>query len=263
MRGKAFTRGAQERGSGVFGVVHGAIHPVGGRGQCNTIPTRLKAEDSDAIITSIIPIYFRSVFVLFYWGSIFSYVSIYFSLVFDSPSKPLTMPIFVSTLVRDSLMVDRVYRSCIITFVGHKTQLDLLVLGMVDFDFILVGIGYQPFIDYYAKTMTIALPGVQSITWKGALYQGHKRVISYIPSHRLVLEGLLSYLDNIGDTSFTSPPTLDLVYTVHHFMDVLPTNLLGMPLDYDIDIFIYVKLITKSICIPLYRIDSRVKGSKV
>lgn len=33
-------------------------------------------------------------------------------------------------------MVDRVYRSCVVMFVGHDTWVDLIILDMVNFDII-------------------------------------------------------------------------------------------------------------------------------
>ena len=64
-----------------------------------------------------IVIYFRPASILFDFGSTFSYVSIYFTLGFYSITEPLVMPIRVSILVGDSLVVDWVYYSCVVTFV--------------------------------------------------------------------------------------------------------------------------------------------------
>ena len=49
----------------------------------------------------------------------------------------LDMPIHVSTLVGESMIVEKVYRSCLVTFVGINTHVDLVILEMVDFDVIL------------------------------------------------------------------------------------------------------------------------------
>lgn len=47
------------------------------------------------------------------------------------------MPLCVSTHVGDSLIVDRVYRSCIATVWQFDTQVDLIILYMEDIDMIL------------------------------------------------------------------------------------------------------------------------------
>lgn len=48
----------------------------------------------------------------------------------------------------------------------------------------------------------------------------------------MVEKGCLSYLTYIWDTSAKMPP-LELVGVVWEFMDVFPTDLLGVPLDRD------------------------------
>ena len=47
------------------------------------------------------------------------------------------MPIRVSTPVGESLIVNKVYRSCLLAFVGSNTHVDLIILEMVDFDVII------------------------------------------------------------------------------------------------------------------------------
>ena len=97
-------------------------------------------------------------------------MSVYFFSGFDYVRETLAMPIRVSTSVGDSLVVDRVYQSYVVTFVKHKTLVDLLVLDMVDFDVILDMDCLAPYhfvLDCFARTVTLALVGVTRITWKG------------------------------------------------------------------------------------------------
>ena len=42
--------------------------------------------------------------------------------------------LFVSLLLCESVIVEKVYRSCHVTFVGSNTHVDLIILEMVDFD---------------------------------------------------------------------------------------------------------------------------------
>ena len=46
---------------------------------------------------------------------------------------------------------------------------------------------------------------------------------------------MFTYLAYIRDAIIFSPSLLDFVCVVHEFMDVFPTNWLGMPLDCDIN----------------------------
>ena len=49
----------------------------------------------------------------------------------------LDIPIRVSTPVGESVIVEKVYRSCLVTFVGSNTYVHLIILEMDDFDVIL------------------------------------------------------------------------------------------------------------------------------
>lgn len=90
-------------------------------------------------------------------------MSVYFALGFDFVSKPLAMYIRVSTLVGDSLEVDRAHQSCVMTFTKRKTLVDFLVLDMVDFDvnlFMDWMASYLAFLDYFSKIVTLASLGM-------------------------------------------------------------------------------------------------------
>ena len=56
---------------------------------------------------------------------------------FDLYCDLLDMPIRVSTPVGEPVIVEKVYRSCLVTFLGGNTYVDLIILEMVDFDIIL------------------------------------------------------------------------------------------------------------------------------
>ncbi|XP_070042934.1 uncharacterized protein [Nicotiana tomentosiformis] len=75
--------------------------------------------------------------------------------------KSLGTPIYVSTPVGDSVVVDQIYQSCIVIFYGYETRADLLLLDMTDFEIIL-GMDwlspYHAILDYHAKTVTLAMP---------------------------------------------------------------------------------------------------------
>lgn len=74
------------------------------------------------------------------------------------------MLIILSTPVGDSLVLDQVYRACIVTFSWSETRVYFLILYKVDFDVIL-GMDwlapYQEVLDFYAKTVTLSRPDLQ------------------------------------------------------------------------------------------------------
>ena len=69
--------------------------------------------------------------VLFDPGSTFLYVSSSFATGLDLYCDFLDMPIRVSTPVSESVIVERVYGSCLVTFVGSNTHVDLIILGLI------------------------------------------------------------------------------------------------------------------------------------
>ena len=116
----------------------GTTHDGSGRGgHCYAFPGRTEVETSDAVVTGIIPICHRPASVLFDPGSTFSYVSTYFAAEFDMLCDSMAVPIRVSTPVVKPLVVDQVYRSCLLSFAGYDTWVYLIILGIVEFDVIL------------------------------------------------------------------------------------------------------------------------------
>ena len=104
--------------------------------------------------------------VLFDPGSTFSYVSSSFTTGLDLHYDLLEMPIRVSTPMGEYVIVEKVYRSCLVTFVGNNTHVDLIILEMVDFDVIL-GMTWLStnftILDCNAKTVTLAMPGTDPL----------------------------------------------------------------------------------------------------
>ncbi|XP_070054620.1 uncharacterized protein [Nicotiana tomentosiformis] len=122
---------------------------------------RTEAVASDAVITCTISVFNRDASVLFDPGPTYSYVSSLFAPYLDVSRKSLGIPVYVSMTMGDSIDVDRVYRSCMVTFCGFETRAGLLLLDMVEFEVIL-GMDwlspYHAILHCYAKTVTLAMP---------------------------------------------------------------------------------------------------------
>ena len=94
---------------------------TGDRAHCYAFPGRSEVETSEAVITGTLVVCDCMASVLFDSGSTFSYVSSSFSTGLDLYCDLLDMPIRVSTPAGESVIVEKVYRSCLVTFVGIKT----------------------------------------------------------------------------------------------------------------------------------------------
>ena len=110
-------------------------------------------------------------------------MSTYFAPSLDILCESLDLPIRVSTPIRDSIVVDRVYQLCTVTLMGYDTHADLKVLDMIDFDVIL-GMdwlsSYHAILNCHGKTITLAMPGIPIVEWRGSLSHPPKGVISFL-----------------------------------------------------------------------------------
>ncbi|XP_070056551.1 uncharacterized protein [Nicotiana tomentosiformis] len=131
------SEGHMGRGHPRGGGQAGASQPIGAPARFYTFLARPDAEASDAVITFIISICGKDASVLFDPGSTYSYVSSLFAHFLGVSRESLSTPVYVSTLVGDSVVVDQMYRSCVVTFCGYETRADLLLLDMTDFEIIL------------------------------------------------------------------------------------------------------------------------------
>ncbi|XP_070017605.1 uncharacterized protein [Nicotiana sylvestris] len=158
--------------------------------------------------------------------------------------------------VGDAIVVDRIYRSCVVTIGSLETRVNLLLFDMVDFDVIL-GMDwlspYHSILDCHAKTVTLALSGSPQLEWRGTPSYSTSRVISYVKARHMVEKGCLAYLDYVCDSS-TEVPYMDLVPVVCEFLEVFPVDLPGMPPNKDIDFCINLVPGTQSISILPYHI---------
>ncbi|XP_070023193.1 uncharacterized protein [Nicotiana sylvestris] len=207
-------------------------------------PARPDVVNSNTVITGIISICSRDASVLFDPGSIYSYVSSLFAHFLGIPCESLGTLVYVSTHVGDSVIVDQIYRSCIVTFFGYDTRADFLLLDLIDFEIIL-GMdwlySYHAILDCHAKTVTLVMPKLPRLEWKGSPISAPSRIISFMKDQHMVEKGYLSYLAYVQDTT-AETPTIDSMHVVWEFSDVFPSNLPGMPPYRDIDFYINLDL---------------------
>ena len=160
-------------------------------------PRRSEAETSDAVITGNLLACDCMASILFDPRSTFSYVSSSFATGLDLYCDLLDMPIRVSNPVGESVIVEKVYRSCLVTFVGRNTHVDLIILEMVDFDVILGMTWLSPnfaILDCNAKTLTLAKPETDPLVWEGDYTSTPVHIISFLRAKRMVSKGFLAFL---------------------------------------------------------------------
>ncbi|XP_070036465.1 uncharacterized protein [Nicotiana tomentosiformis] len=137
----------------------------------------------------------------------------------------------------DFIVMDCVYRSCLVIIGGFETRVDLLLLNMVEFDVILDMdwlLPYQLILDCHTKNVTLALPGLSRLEWRGTFDHIPSRVVSFLRAQRMVEKGCEAYLAFVRDVSVDTP-TIKSVMIVRHLLDMFPVYLPSMPPDRDIN----------------------------
>ena len=121
--------------------------------------------------------------------------------------------LFVCPPVGESVIVEKVYRSCLVTFVGSNTYVDLVILEMADFDVILGMTWLSPnfaILDCNAKTVTLAKPGTDPLLWEGDYTSNPVRIVSFLRAKRMVSKGCLAFLAHLRDDT-TQVPSIESV----------------------------------------------------
>lgn len=77
------------------------------------------------------------------------------------------MSLCVYILMDDSLVVDRGFRSCVMTIRDGDTYVDLIIFYILDFDMILAWIGYPSIMRHrlFCKYYCLAMPDIPLIMW--------------------------------------------------------------------------------------------------
>ncbi|XP_070049830.1 uncharacterized protein [Nicotiana tomentosiformis] len=116
-----------------------------------------KCEDPSQQPMISVPVEVRGASVLFDPRSTYLYVSSLFAHFLDIPHEFLGTHVYMSTPVGDSVVVDWIYRSCVVTFCGYETRSDLLLLDMTDFE-VIMGMDwlspYHVILDCHVKIVT-------------------------------------------------------------------------------------------------------------
>lgn len=113
--------------------------------------------------------------VLFDLGSTYSYISVFYASRLVLAFEPLIVPMHVSTIIGDSLIVNNLYRFRIVIIWEYYPKDYLIVLDMVNFDVIMSMYWLSPYhalLDCFTKIFTLAILGIPLVCGIG--------IISYI-----------------------------------------------------------------------------------
>ncbi|XP_070045141.1 uncharacterized protein [Nicotiana tomentosiformis] len=235
-------------------VGHGA-RGLGGPSRFYAMRGHKSSEASPDIVTGTLTVQSHDVYTHIDYGFTLSYVTSYVAMEFEIGSEQLCESLSISTLVGESTVATQVYRNCIVTVHGRDTMINLIELGMVDFD-VIMGMDWLhscfPKIDCRTRTIMFEFPNKAVIKWKGDVVFPKDRFISYLKAVKMINKGWIYHLIRVIDTD-AEASTLESVPVVNEFLEVIPNELPGIPLDRGIDFCIDVLSGTQPILIPPYR----------
>ncbi|KAJ9536382.1 hypothetical protein OSB04_un000442 [Centaurea solstitialis] len=207
---------------------------------------------NSGMISGILSIGTRDVYVLFDTGAIYSVVSSIVARHLHVPCSLLESPVVIGTLLGSSEVVTREYRGCPIKIGDQIREADLLPIGMFDFDVIL-GIDWltkhRAFIDCEAKQVIFGDKNKPDFVFQGSQPKREAKIISVLKAQKLFSHGCEGYLAYVKDTSAEerSPKSQPVV---REFLDVFPDELPGVPpireVEFTIDLIPGSKPISKA-----------------
>ncbi|XP_070041005.1 uncharacterized protein [Nicotiana tomentosiformis] len=121
------------------------------------------------LFIGIVLLYHRDALILFDLGSTYSYASSYITPYLDVSRDSLSAPVYV------------------------PMHFDV-ILGM---DWLSL---YHAILDYHTKIVTLAMPVLSRLEWRGALDYIPIKVVSFLKAQRMVEKGCDAYQDGSADT---------------------------------------------------------------
>ena len=170
-------------------------------------------------------------------------------------SQPIDCSIVVSLPTRDSRLAESVYMDSRVIIGGQEFLEDLILLDIHDFDVIL-GMDWlsrhHATVDCYRKEVRFCKPGQTKVVFYGLQKTLPNSIMTAMKASKMLLksyQGYLAYAIEVRD----SGSRLEDIPVVREFLEVFPKDLLGIPLDIEIDFQIELDLGIEPISKAPYR----------
>ena len=190
-------------------------------------------EDKDApdVIVGKFSIFETNVYALIDPGSTYSYVCTSIPSLGSLPKSETEYDILTTNSLGHSVIVNRVYRDCLIRIQEYEFPRDLIELSFREFDVIL-GIDWlsrhQVAVDCRMKRVTLRTPSGEEVTFIGERSNPLSNVISATTARTMVRKGCEAYLVYVIDTKRAESILLDIL-KVCDYPEVFPKELPELP----------------------------------
>ena len=143
----------------------------------------------------------------------------------------------MATPMGDSLVCNSMLKSCVIQIEDREMLADLILMDMYHYDVILGMdwlVPYHASVDCFSKEVVFWPLGEPGFRFKGSRMHALPKVISALRAKRLLRKGCQGYLAYVVDAR-KEVLKWDDIPVVREFPDVFPEDLLGIPLDREIE----------------------------
>lgn len=209
---------------------------------------------SRTVVTSTLSLFYHIAHILIDPSSTHSFISCDFVRRVTITPKPLVEALHVSTPLSKTMITDTVCRSCVIVIDGHDLVTDLILLDMKDFDVIL-GMdwlaSYHATMNCYKKEVVFRIPNQTKFLFQGVHKSLFSSLISAIQAGNLLRKGWQGYLTYVVDEP-KNGVDVGSIPIVREFIDMFLEDLLGLPLDQEVEFVIDVAPRAEPILITPY-----------
>ncbi|XP_075650058.1 uncharacterized protein LOC142620587 [Castanea sativa] len=187
--------------------------------------------------------------------SSYSFISPAFADVLHMSPELLDCELWVSTPSGVMLCAQWVYQSCVINIASKDLVVDLILLHMHDFDAIL-GMNwlstYYAVVECFEKSVIFHIPGQSKFNFEGDTKVKPLSIIFALQARNMLKRGCIGFLAYMIDSEATNEKLEDIPI-VKEFPDLFPEELLGLPLDREIEFSIELFPSTSPISKAPYR----------
>lgn len=142
--------------------------PIDGKPRLYVI-TEKDAEASNTIVIGTIHLFYHNAKVLIDFGSINSFMCTSFVKHYNATLEPLEYELAISTPLSNSLIVELVYKLCVVMIWEMEMLEDLVLLDQQEFDVILgmdLLASHHATVDCYRKEVNFSIPNQSEVMFK-------------------------------------------------------------------------------------------------